>query len=63
MQAFTAFRGRCVHATCNVNLRSTRKFKIKTATLEVKIGVEPIKMSCHRRLAGWAGEVLRMPMD
>ena len=45
MQALTAFHRRCVRAMCNVNLRSTRKFKIKTATLEEKIGVEPIKMS------------------
>ena len=51
MQALTAFHRRCVRATCNVNLRYTRKFKIKTATLEEKIGVEPIKMSYHRRLS------------
>ena len=63
MQALTAFHRRCVRAMCNVNLRSTRNFKIKTATLEEKIGVETIKMSYHRRLIGWAGEVLRMPMD
>ena len=63
MQALTAFHRRCVRAMCNVNLRSTRNFKIKTATLEEKIGVETIKMSCHRRLTGWAGEVLRTPMD
>ena len=48
---------------CNVNLRSTRKYRIETATLEDRLGVDPIDQCYHRRSFGWAGEVLRMPMD
>ena len=41
----------------------TRQFRIKTTTLEERLGVIPIVQSYHRRLLGWAGAVLRMPMD
>ena len=63
MRALTTFHRRCMRAMCNVNLRSTRNYRIETATLEDRLGVDPIDQCYHRRLFGWAGEVLRMPMD
>ena len=62
MRALTTFHRRCMRAMCNDNLRSTRNCRIKTATLEARLGVAPIDQRHHRRSFGWAGEVLRMPM-
>ena len=63
MRALTTFHRRCIRAMCNANLRSTRNYRIKTATLEDRLGVDPIDQCYHRRVFGWAGEVLRMLMD
>ena len=63
VRAITSFHRRCVRTMCHVTMRHTRQFHIKTTTLEERLGVVPIAQSCHRRLLGWAGAVLRMTMD
>ena len=63
VRAITSFHRRCVRSMCHVTMRTTRQFHIKTTTLEERLGVIPIVQSYHRRLLGWAGAVLRMPMD
>ena len=63
VRAITTFHRRCVRSMCHVTMRTTRQFRIKTTTLEERLGVIPIVQSYHRRLLGWAGAVLRMPMD
>ena len=63
MRALTTSHRRCMRAMCNVSLRSTRNYRIKTATLEARLGIAPIDQRYHRCSSGWAGEVLRMPMD
>ena len=63
VRAITTFHRRCVRSMCHVTMRTTRQFHIKTTTLEERLGVVPIVQSYHRRLLGWAGAVLRMPMD
>ena len=62
VRAVTSFHRRCARSTCHVAMRATRQFHVKTTTPEERLGVIPIVQSCHRRLSGWAGAVLRMPM-
>ena len=65
--AITSFHRRCVRSMYHVTMRTTRQFHIncKTTTLDLeeRLGVIPIIQSYHRRLLGWAGAVLRTPMD
>lgn len=54
------FHATCVRAMNNVSMTHVWRFRISTAELERRLGLQPIDVYLYRRQLAWAGHVARM---
>ena len=56
----TSFHRECVRQMCRVSMHHVKKYRIKTADLEARLGIRAIDEYLARRILTWFGKVARM---
>jgi hypothetical protein len=57
------FHRMCVRSMCNVIMRQTIKYRVRTNDLLCRVGLDSLRNTYHARLLRWAGHVVRMPLN